>query len=186
MSNYSKFLDDLEVFFLDRKLKGLTDQIPNDHALAAVRDKWMEQGKIAELISFIHTNWDSGNCDEFIEPLENLLIRTKQVELYKHLWTRLLKYRLSALWSALDDLKASSKHVDMAEIASIDTSDFNMFSRDSYKDLKRVVAFRKRFSIEGLTKMQSGLIELDDFEAASKVKTTIEKVNDLKRAAFKL
>lgn len=186
MSNYSKFLDDLEVFYRDRKLKDITNKIPNDDALAAVRDKWMEQGKITELISFIHTNWDGGNCDEFIKPLETLLISTKQVDLYKHLWTKLLKYRLYALWSSLDDLKASSKHVDIAEIASIDTSDFNMFSRDSYKDSKRVVAFRRRFAIEGLTKMKLGLMELEDFEAASKVNTTIDKVNDLKRSTFKL
>ncbi|HEV7333643.1 MAG TPA: hypothetical protein VGN63_21595 [Flavisolibacter sp.] len=186
MSNYSKFLDDLEEFYTDRKLKGTAEKIQNDEALAAVRDKWIQQGKLTELISFIHTNWDSGNCDEFMEPFENLLIRTKQVDLYKQLWTKILKFRLSALWTSLDDLKANSKKVDTTEIASINTSDFNMFLRDSYKDLKRVVAFRRHFAIEGLTKMKLGLIELGDFEAASKVQTTIDKVNDLKRSTLQL
>jgi hypothetical protein len=186
MSNYSDFLDDLEEFYRDRKSKGITEKIPNDHALAAVRDKWIQQGKIQELISFIHTNWDSGNCDQFIAPIENLLIKTKQSDLYKQLWTKLLKYRLSALWASLEDLKANSKKVDVTEVASIDTSNFNMFSRDSYKDLKRVVAFRRRFAIEGLVKMKLGIVELGDFEAASVVQTTIDKVNDLKRSTLKL
>jgi hypothetical protein len=186
MSNYSKFLDDLEVFYRDRKLQGITDKIPSDYALVAVRDKWIQQGKLTELISFIHTNWDSGNCDEFIEPFEDLLIKTKQVDLYKQLWTKILKYRLSALWSSLDDLRANYKQVDAAEIASINTSDFNIFSKDSYKDLKQVVAFRRRFAIDGLTKMKLGLLELGDLEAASKVQMTIDKVEDLKRSTLKL
>lgn len=186
MTNYSKFLDDLEQFYRDRKLKGIAEKLPNDDALAAVRNKWIQQGKLAELISFIHTNWDNGNSDEFIAPLENLLIKTKQGDLYKQLWTKLVKHRLSALWASLDDLKASLKTVDATEVASINTSDFNMFSRDSYKDLKRVVAFRRRFAIEGLTRMKLGLTELGDFEAASKVQTTIDKVNELKRSTLKL
>ncbi len=87
MSNYSKFLDDLEVFYRDRKAKGITESIHSDHALAAVRDKWIEQGKQKELISFIHTNWDSGNCDGFIAPFEDLLINTKQSDLFmRNFW----------------------------------------------------------------------------------------------------
>ena len=186
MSNYSKFLDDLEDFYRDRKAKGITENVHPDQALAVVRDKWIQQGKLKELISFIHTNWDSGNCDDFMKPFENFLIKTNQADLFKELWIKILKYRLSALWTSLDDLKSHTKKVDTNEIASIDISDFNMFSRESYKDLKRVVAFQRRFSIEGLTKMQSGLTELGDLETASKVQTIINNVNDLKRSTLKL
>ena len=97
MSNYSNFLDDLNDFYVERKSKGIVEKISNDDALAVVRDKWIQQGKLTELISFIHTNWDSGNCDEFIEPFSALLIDTKQADLFKTLWIKIIKYRLTAL-----------------------------------------------------------------------------------------
>lgn len=139
--SYSKFLDDLNVFYKSRLAEGVTEKIDPDIALAAVRDQWMQQDKIKESISFIHTNWDSGNCDEFIKPLEEHLVKTNQADTFKALWTRILKYRLSDLWSSGSALKAQSKGLDLGEISSIDTSDFNMFSKESYRDLKRVIAF---------------------------------------------
>jgi hypothetical protein len=186
MSNYSKFLDDLNDFYIDRKAKGTVEKISNDDALAAVRDKWIQQGKLTELVSFIHTNWDSGNCDEFIQPLTVLLIDTKQVDLFKTLWIKILKYRLTALWNSFADLKAQSKNVDLTEIAAIDTSNFNMFSRDSYKDLKRVLAFRRQFAIRGLIKFRIGLLELSQPDDANKLADFINDVSNLKRSTFKL
>jgi hypothetical protein len=186
MSNYSKFLDDLNDFYVDRKAKGIVEKISNDDALAAVRDQWIQQGKLTELVSFIHTNWDSGNCDEFIQPLTVLLIDTKQIDLFKTLWIKILKYRLTALWSSFADLKTQTKNVDLTGIAAIDTSNFNMFSRDSYKDLKRVLAFRRQFAIDGLTKFRTGLLELNQTDDANKLADFIKDVSNLKRSTFKL
>jgi hypothetical protein len=186
MSNYSKFLDDLNDYYKDRKSKGIIEKISNDDALAAVRDKWIQQGKLTELISFIHTNWDSGNCDDFIEPLTTVLIDTQQTELFKTLWTKIIKYRLAALWTALDDLKGQIKKIDLTEIISIDTANFNMFSRDSYKDLKRVLAFRRQFGIDGLTKMKNGLLSLNQIDESTKLSNFINDVSNLKRSTFKV
>jgi hypothetical protein len=186
MSNYSKFLDDLNDFYKDRKANGIVDKISNDDALAVVRDKWIHEGKLTELISFIHTNWDSGNCDDFIEPLTALLIDTKQVDLFKTLWIKVLKYRLTALWNSLDDFKRQTGNIDPTEIAAIDTSNFNMFSRDSYKDLKRVLAFRRQFAINGLTKFGNGLLALNQTNDASKLSSYINDVSNFKRSTFKL
>ena len=185
MSNYSKFLDDLNVFYRNRKAQDIVEKISNDDALAAVRDKWIKQGKLTELISFIHTNWDSGNCDDFILPLETLLIDTRQAELFKLLWKKIIKFRLTALWTSLEDLKGQTKKIELTEITSIDTSDFNMFSRDSYKDLKRVLAFRRQFAIDGLTKMRNGLLSLNQITDANSISNFINDVSNLKRSILK-
>ncbi|WP_153799696.1 hypothetical protein [Foetidibacter luteolus] len=186
MSNYSKFLNELNSFYIDRKAKGLVDKIANDEALAVIRDKWMREGKLAELISFIHTNWDSGNCDDFIEPLQSLLISTNQVELFITLWTKIIKYRLTALWTSLSDLRKQENKINLTEIVSIDTSNFNMFSKDSYKDLKKVVAFRRWFAIDGLTKVQKGLLALNQIEESEKIINIMTNVRNLKSLTFKL
>jgi hypothetical protein len=186
MSNYSKFLDDLNEFYVDSKSKGINENISNDDALAAVRDQWIKQGKLTELISFIHTNWDSGNCDDFITPLEALLIETKQLEFFKLLWTKIIKYRLTALWASFDHLRRQTKNIDLREIISIDTSTFNMFSTDSYKDLKRVLAFRRQFVIDGLTKVRNGLLSLNQIDDLNRVSNFIIDISNLKRSAFKL
>jgi len=186
MSNYSKFLDDLNDFYKDRKAKGIVDKTSNEEVLAIIRDKWIREGKLTELISFVHTNWDSGNCDEFIQPLTTLLIETKQVELFKTLWIKILKYRLTALWNSFGDLKRQTKNIDPTEIASIDISDFNMFSIDSYKDLKRVVSFRRQFAIDGLTKFRDGLLQLNQTKDSKTVSIIITNVKNLKRPIFKL
>ena len=186
MSNYSKFLDDLNNFYTDRKLKGIAEKISNDDALAAVRDKWLDQGKLTELISFIHTNWDSGNCDDFIEPLAALLVRTNQIDIYKILWIKIIKYRLTALRISVNDLKRQSKTIDMTEIEGIDTSTFKMFSRESYTDLKRVLAFRRQFAIDGLTKFRVGLLTLNQTDDSRIVSNFINEVMNLKPSTFKL
>ena len=184
--SYSKFLDDLNDFYKNRQSEGVTEKIHPDSALAAVRDQWMQQGKIKELISFIHANWDSGNCDDFIKPLEEHLIKTKQVDTFKALWTRILKYRLTDLWSSVSDLKAQSKKVDLSEVSSIDTSDFNVFSKESYRDIKRVVAFRRHFTLEGLTRLRAGLLALDENEKATEIQSIISDIEVLRRPKVKL
>lgn len=186
MSNYSKFLDDLNDFYVDRKPKGIVEKISNDDALAAIRDKWIQKGKLTELISFIHTNWDSGNCDEFIEPFTSLLINTGQADLFKTLWVKIIKYRLTALWASLEDLKKPDKTIDLTQVAAIETFDFNMFLSDSYKDLRKVLAFRRRFAIDGLTKFTDGLLLLNQNDEANRVTKFINDVKNLKRSTFQM
>jgi hypothetical protein len=186
MSNYSKFLDELNDFYINRKVNGIVEKISNDDSLAAVRDQWIQQGKLTELVSFIHTNWDNGNCDEFIQPLTLLLIDSKQIDLFKTLWMKLLRYRLTALWGSFSDLKKQNTNLDITEISAIDISNFNMFSIESYNDLSRVVAFRRQFAIDGLTKFKNGLLALNQTDEANKILSFINEVSNLKRSTFKL
>jgi hypothetical protein len=58
---------------------------------------------------------------------------------------------------------------------TMNKSNFNMFSRDSYKDLKRVLAFRRWFAIDGLTKMQNGLLALNQIEDSERVSNFINR-----------
>ena len=44
-----------------------------------------------------------------------------------------------------------------------------MFLRDSYKELKRVLAFRRQFAIDGLTKFRDGLLLLNQTLDADRV-----------------
>lgn len=177
--SYAKFKKDLNDFAKDRKKRGLTEKIPLEVSLAVVRDKWLIQNKIKELIAFIHTNWDSGNCDEFIAPLESLLIRTHQVETYKFLWAKIIKHRIRNLWTSIKELKSAYKIVNLNEIDSIDVSGLNSFSTDI--SIKQRVAFRRYFVIAGLIKMKQGLTTLHDKDGANQIQSDIEYIKILKR-----
>ena len=91
--SYSKFLDDLNTFYKDPSNKA----VHPDRAMERVRDKWIEKGKLNELILFILENWDSGNCDEFIKPFEDYLLNNNCSDLYKKLWKGIIKVRLNEL-----------------------------------------------------------------------------------------
>lgn len=167
--SYKLFVTDLNEFYKDDKNKG----IHYDFGQAVVRDKWMKEGRYDELIDFVLENWDSGNCDDFIEPLERKLIEESHGRRFERLWRRIIYYRLGKLLDTLKDYSSKNKNVDISEIEKIDTSDFNMFSVDSYKDIKRVLAFRRRFLLDGIRKYKNGLTtlknniavkQLEDFE----------------------
>jgi hypothetical protein len=141
---------------------------------------------LTELVSFIHTNWDSGNCDEFIQPLTELLINTKQIELFKTLWKKIIQFRLTAFWTSFEDLKRQTKQIDLNEIAVIDTSNFNMYSKESYKDIKTVVAFRRQFAIDGLQKFRKGLMTLNQIDDSNRLLVFTSAVGTFHRTKFEI
>lgn len=177
MSNYSKFLDDLNDFYVDRKSKGVVEKISNEDALAAVRDKWIQQGKLTELISFIHTNWDSGNCDDFMKPLVDIFIKTNQPILFKRLWKGVLRYRTEQVWLNFSALKEHFPKMTVEDLAKVNLSNFNQFS--SKEDIRRVAAFHRQYTLKGISEFISGLNLLNQTEE-------IQRANELYQTIYSL
>ncbi len=181
--SYSEFLNDLNSVIKNDNAKGIGDKMTTEDVFATVRDQWIQRGKINELISFIHKNWDSGNCDDFIAPLETYLIKKGQAETYIHLWKKILNYRLSNLWTYVKQYKKKFGEPDVEKIKAADISGFNEFSTESYKDLKQVVAYHRQFAIDGLSKMKNGLLKLG--QSTTDLEIIIGKVSALKPTTLK-
>lgn len=169
--SYKQFVTDLNEFYKDKNNKGTHYEIGQ----TIIRDVWIKNGRYDELIDFILENWDSGNCDDFIEPLEKKLIEQSHIKKYKRLWRKIICFRLIKLLDTLKDIKGFK----ISEIERIDVTDFNMFSGDSYKDTKRVLAFQRKFLISGLNKYKIGLLQL-------KADNEIEELNQLENSVSKL
>ena len=92
-------------------------------------------------MKFVHTNWDSGNCDSFIEPFEEVLISRGDVVRYKKLWGNILRWRLMNLVRFLTYLKKENPKFDWLTISQIDVTDFAVHDRRSYEDSSRVVSY---------------------------------------------
>jgi hypothetical protein len=170
MSNYSKFLDDLNDFYKDRKSKGIIERISNDDALAVVRDKWLQDGRFKELISFILENWDSGNCDDFMKPLVDTLLKNGETNLFKVLWKGILRYRIEEVWDYNSDLKKRFPKFTIEDLTKINLADFNQFS--SKEDVRRRVAFHRQYTLNGISVFIGGLKFLNQTEE-------IERANEL-------
>jgi hypothetical protein len=169
--SYKQFVKDLNEFYKDKNNKGTNYEIGQ----TIIRDAWIKNGRYDELIDFILENWDSGNCDDFIEPFEKKLIEESHIKQYKRLWKKIIYFRLLKLLDTLKDIK----FFNLNEIERTDVSDFNVFSVDSYKDTKRVLAFRRKFLISGLHKYRIGLLQL-------KAENEIEALNQLENAVSNL
>ena len=152
--SYKQFVTDLNEFYKDDSHKGIHYELGQ----TIVRDNWIKNGRYDELIDFILENWDSGNCDDFIQPLEEKLIAESHIKRFTRLWRRIIYFRLVKFLDTLKDFKK----VDITAIDKIDVSNFNMLSVDSYKDSKKVLAFRRDFLLKGITKFRKGLKSLGD------------------------
>ena len=173
--SYKQFVTDLNKFYKDNNNKGTHYEIGQ----TIIRDNWLKDGRFDELIDFVLENWDSGNCDDFIEPLEKKLIAESHINRYKRLWTKIISYRLKKYTNALENyLKLRSKP-NISELEKFDTSKFNMFSSDSYKDAKIVLSFHRKFLLTGLQKYKAGLLQLKADSELEKV-TKVAKLEPIK------
>jgi len=177
MSNYSKFLDDLNDFYIERKSNGIVEKISNDNALGVVRDRWITSGQFKELISFILENWDSGNCDDFMKPLVDTLLKNGEANLFKRLWKGILRYRIEKVWDYNSDLKKRFPQFTIADLTKIKLEDFNQFS--SKEDIRQRVAFHRQYTLKGISEFISGLKFLNQTEE-------IEKASELYKTIFSL
>jgi hypothetical protein len=141
--SYSKFLDDLNSFYKDSCHKNVHCEI----AWGIVRDERIKKGNLEALILFTLENWDLGNCDDFIPPLENHLFQTNNLELYKKLWKGIIKIRLNRLnddfgrerkeflLKGIIRFKKGLEHFnDLAEIEKLDkiTSSISRLKKTTY------------------------------------------------------
>lgn len=175
--SYSKFLDDLNDFYKGRHERGITDRLTLDEAQNIVRDNWMKAGRFKELISYILENWDSGNCDDFIKPLTEILLKNREVNLFKRLWKGIIRYRIENVWYYNSSLKENYPDFTLEDLAKINLLDFNQFS--SKEDIRRRVAFHRQFTLNGISEFINGLKVLNLVEE-------IERLNELYNTIFTL
>ena len=173
--SYKQFVTDLNEFYKNNKNKETHYEVGQ----TVIRDKWIKDRRYDELIDFILENWDSGNCDDFIEPLEKKLVNESHIVGFEKLWRKIIYYRLHKFLETYYDYKKVFKKVDLASIEEIDSSNFNMFSVESYNDLKRVLAFRRQFLLKGIEKYKKGLLKLNDEKELLKLNDLVLGVRNL-------
>lgn len=160
--SYSVFLDELNEYYKYNKQLRPDFKPTMDEALNSVRDNWLVNGKFKELVSFILQNWDSGNCDEFMKPLVDILIKENKPTLFKQLWKGVLRNRVDKVWNNLEILKESYPYFVVEELDKIDLANFNQFS--SKEDIWRRVAFHSKYTLNGISEFISGLTILNQNE----------------------
>ncbi|OIR03449.1 hypothetical protein GALL_145210 [mine drainage metagenome] len=163
--SYKLFVSELNNFY---KLDS-NKEVHYEIAQKIIRDNWIKKGLYDELIDFVIENWDSGNCDDFIEPFEKILLKESHIQRFKKLWGKIIYNRLVKLNDTLSDFKNKNLQINVSEIDKIDVSGFNIFSVDSYKNIKRVLAFRRQFLLDGLAKYREGLTSFNDKNALEKI-----------------
>ena len=108
-------------------------------AYEAVRDLWIAEGRHAELVRFILSNWTGGNCSTFMAPLGEALVAAGEVELHRHLWTRTVKRQVASLFDALAAMDARRCHY--LRLLNLDTRGFFETCPESQRDPERRAAF---------------------------------------------
>lgn len=157
--SYGKFLDEVGHYYQERKKNNLPEQ---DWELNRnyVRDKWIEQKRYSELIAFIHENWDSGQWDEFFEPLEKNLIENKLEKEFIKFWKGILIHRFSSLWDWNKEVGRKTEYWDGS---------------------KKTFECQK-LTLEGLYRFKKGLVELGVEEEIRKTDELIKTVDKLEKS----
>lgn len=52
--------------------------------------------------------------------------------------------------------------LNLDKIQNADTSEFNVFSTESYSDITKVVAYHRQFTLQGIKKYKYGLMQLKE------------------------
>ena len=91
--SYAKFKDALNHFYGVESNR----DVHYETAFERVRDDWIATGRLLDLTKAILANWDSGNCENYIRPLEDELFRLDNSELFVTLWIGILKHRVRGL-----------------------------------------------------------------------------------------
>ncbi|VBB47970.1 hypothetical protein TRIP_D430022 [uncultured Paludibacter sp.] len=180
--SYGKFLDESGDLNKWRKKNNLPDQ-HYEKTFADLRDIWIKDKRYSELIAFIHENWDSGQWDDFFEPLESHLLENNIKNEYKIFWKGLIRNRLMSLWDLL-------KHIDKDSILNVEpTTDIGLFKRLSKKlftnnklsPIEKIAIDKQRETLDGLESFLQGLKRLKEFDEISKIEKLIENVKNLEK-----
>ncbi len=176
---FDDYLGDIGQYYTDWYANGNVDKIDPYVAFTTVRNNWINQNKLKELISFIHTGWPSSDSSRFTEPLEIHLIKTKQIALFKYFWKTIITERITNLLEALNELSNQTNSINAYEISLMDISNFHVHSKDAKKDLNKLVAFHRRLTLIGLTRMKAGLIQAQELSDVVTIQTIIDDIEQL-------
>lgn len=174
--SYQKFRDDVTKYY-NKRSENTNSKDPD----YIVRDEWIEKKRFKELISFILENWDSGNCDEFMQPLIKILINNQETGLYKQLWKGVIRNRLEKLWDYNDFLREHFPALTVSDLTKIDLTGFNQFS--SNEDIRRVVAYHRQYTLNGIAEFIEGLETLHQPEEIERQKSLYQVVSSLQKPA---
>ncbi len=144
-----------------------------------IRDKWIDEKRYNELISFINENWDSGNGDEFAKPFSNHLLNNQELIFYKKLWKGILRNRMNVLWNSFDELTDEFSTVTIENIIDIDLTNFNQFYAS--EPIQRRVSWNRLHTIEGIKFYIAGLELLKDNDEILKQKILLNRIFNLEK-----
>lgn len=173
--SYSKFNRDIDNYLSQNRQQGVSF----DSAMKGVRDKWLAEGRKDEVIAFVLENWDSGNPDDFIEPIENALISEKDFFRFKKLWRSLIRRRLQNLWRYCKPI--SAEKLSWRRAALTPTWGFNPYHARSYENIYRAIAYQRRFTLRGLMRYKTGLVAMGPNFVDPWIESTSESVRTLSR-----
>jgi hypothetical protein len=176
--SYLKFTHAVNDYFVHSKANKLPKLKP-DEAKALVRDEWIRDGKYKELITYILENWFSGNCEDFSRPLSQHLIDKKESQLFIRLWKGIIRNRLEKLWIEVETLKSKFPKITLEKIKNIDVKDFNQFS--SKGGIKRAVAWRRLYIMDGINEFIVGLSALNENEEIGRQTKLLDVVSHLEK-----
>ncbi|MFI5406576.1 MAG: hypothetical protein ACHQ1D_08700 [Nitrososphaerales archaeon] len=172
-------MEDIGEYYSVWYSKGNVEKIDPYVAFTSVRDNWIKQNKLKELISFIHLSWQSTDSSRFTEPLETYLINTKQIVLFKFFWKTIIIERITNLFTSLHELNKQANRISAYEISKLDIGNFYISSKDANKDLTKLVAFHRQLTLVGLVRMKNGLVQAQEINEAAKIQLIIEDIEQL-------
>jgi hypothetical protein len=151
--SYAKFLDALNEFYKNNPgYQGSMEQ-----AQCNVRDRWITEGKLKELVAFTIENFDTGGGDWFFKPISDVIVQEKNLPLFKQLWRGVIRIRLERVWNCLHTQTKG-----------------RLWGGDPLNILQQS-------ALEALTTFKSGLSVLDDAPEIERVRAIYESVEKLKR-----
>jgi hypothetical protein len=156
--SYGKFLDEANDLIEWRKKNNLPDQHYRK-TFADLRDIWIKNGRINELIAYIHENFDGGQWDDFLEPVEDYLLENKLEKEYIKFWKGILRHRFRSLWDW--------------------NKNFN--NKNEYWNGAQKTFECQKFTLEGLFRFKKGLIRLEIEDEIYKVDELIKSVDKLEK-----
>ena len=175
--SYNKFLDEAGDLSEWRKKNNLPDQ-NYERTFENLRDQWIKDNRLSELISFIHENWDSGQWTDFFAPLESHLLKNKLTNEYKRFWKGLIRRRTNDLWDLLKDV--DKEVVFCSESASKKGFFIRLFSKKLSPIEQRTID-KRRETLLGLQSYLEGLKQLGEISEVSNTETVIRSVRTLEK-----
>jgi hypothetical protein len=174
--SYKTFTKDLNNLYREFKASNRPAASDYEDDWGIVRDQWMAAGRFEDLIEFILENWNEGNCDKFIAPLEPVLLK-QHPDLFRTLWDGIIELRIRMMKDWIS--KHSLQSIGLNAVNSKDTSSFVATSRTSYSDPVQVLAYFRNFTLEGIVKYQTALIHLNDSEGLARLQALLDAVANL-------